>query len=531
VAGPGNILIKVGADAGQAVKELSKVNGALGDSMTRSEKVGAALKRAAVPATIALGAIAVGAKKAVDAASDLNEQQNKTMVVFGRSGKAMVAWSRTLAESFGLSSRAALEAAGTFGNMLVPMGFSRKAAAGMSKQLVELAGDLASFNNASPEETLDALRSGLAGESEPLRKFGVFLSDARLKQEALKQGLYSGKGALDAHAKAAATMALIMRDTADAQGDFARTSSSAANAQRVQAAETENLTATLGQGLLPYYQAGLALLVKLTKATAGHTTAVKIAIGVVAGLSAAILAANVAIKAYTVAETVAKAATIAFSAANRAMMVSLATNPVTLIILAVVALGAALVVAYKKSATFRAIVQGALNGVLAAARALGRGFEWLLGAAQSAFRWIVDHWRLGLFALGPLGAAIYVLVTRFDQLKAAGVAAFNLIDRAISPVIGAVKALIGWVKDLIGWLGKIHVPHISIPHIPGLSSSSLLYFTPLDARGRSVGAPRAMVAGGAGAITVNIYGPVDPEGTARALSRVLRQHDQRQGRR
>jgi len=204
---------------------------------------------------------------------------------------------------------------------------------------------------------------------------------------------------------------------------------------------------------------------------------------------------------------------------------------VTLIILAIVALGAALVVAYKKSETFRAIVNSALGAVTAAARALGRGFEWLLGAAQSAFRWIVDHWRLALFALGPIGAALYVLANHFDQVKAAGVAAFNLIRRAIDPVVDAVRALIGWVKDLIGWLGKIHVPHISIPHIPGLSSSSLLYFTPLDARGRTVGAPRPMVAAGAGAITVNVYGPTDPEGTARAIARVLRQHDQRQGRR
>ena len=62
------------------------------------------------------------------------------------------------------------------GNMLVPMGIGRKKAAEMSKQLVELAADMASFNNASPEETLDALRSGLAGETEPLRKFGVFLN-------------------------------------------------------------------------------------------------------------------------------------------------------------------------------------------------------------------------------------------------------------------------------------------------------------------------------------------------------------------
>ena len=517
-AGPGNILIRVGAEAGQAVRELGTLNNALGGSMTKSQKFAAGLKKAAVPATIALGAIAVGAKKAIGAASDLNEQANKASVVFGASGRSIVAWSKTLASSFGLSSRAALEAAGVFGNMLVPMGFSRKEAAAMSKTMVELAGDMASFNNASPEETLAALRSGLAGESEPLRKFGVFLSDARLKQEALKQGLYSGKGALDAHAKAAATMALIMRDTADAQGDFARTSDSAANQSRIQAAETENLSAALGQGLLPYYQAGQKLLISLTKATAGHTTAVKVAIGIVAGLSAAILVANAAIKAYTIAQTVAKAATAAASLAWRLLNLAFVASPIGLIITAVLALGVALVVAYKKSETFRNIVNGALNSVAGAARWLGRAFEGILHAASSAFSWIIAHWKLALFAFGPIGAALYVIVTRFEQIKGAAIRAFNAIVSAIQPVIDAVKTL-------IGWLGKIKVPKINLPHIPGIHVAGVGY-APAGA-GLYAG-PRAAAAGGG--VTVNFYAPVDPEGAARAIARVLRAHEVRQGR-
>jgi hypothetical protein len=521
VAGPGNILIRVGAEAGQAVSELSKVNRALGENMTKSEKIGAALKRAAVPATIALTAIAVGAKKAIAAASDLNEQTNKTMVVFGKSGSAVVAWSKTLASSFGLSQRAALEAAGVFGNMLVPMGFTRKEAAAMSKQMVELAGDMASFNNASPEETLQALRSGLAGESEPLRKFGVFLSDARLKQQALSQGLYSGKGALDAHAKAAATMALIMKDTADAQGDFARTADSAANAQRVQAAETENLTAALGQGLLPYYQAGLKLLISLTKATAGHTGAVKVAVGVVAGLSAAILAANAAMKAWTAMQAIAKAATIAWTIAQRALNFALASNPIGLVIVAVAALAAGLYIAYKRSETFRNIVNASLNSVAAAAAALARAFGRVVDAARSAFGWIIDHWRLGAFALGPLGAGIVLLANHFDRVRSAGVGAFNAIRGAVDAVARAIAAVVDAVKNLIAWLGRIHVPKISLPHIPGTKEAGGYGYAPVPAG-------QAVAAGGG--VTVNFYGPVDPEGSARAIARVLRAHEVRQGR-
>jgi hypothetical protein len=135
--------------------------------------------------------------------------------------------------------------------MLVPMGFAREKAADMSVTMVQLASDMASFNNASPEETLDALRAGLAGESEPLRRFGVFLSDVTVKQEALNLGLYTGKGNLDAAGKAAATYSLILKQTKDAQGDFARTGDGLANQQRKLSALIRDTNASVGEALLP----------------------------------------------------------------------------------------------------------------------------------------------------------------------------------------------------------------------------------------------------------------------------------------
>ena len=117
--------------------------------------------------------------------------------------------------------------------------------------MVKLASDMASFNNADPTEVLESLRSGLAGETEPLRKFGVFLNDARLKAEAMALGLYNGKGALDAQAKAAATYSIILKDTKDAQGDFADTSDSLANQQRIVKASLEDAAASIGKFLLP----------------------------------------------------------------------------------------------------------------------------------------------------------------------------------------------------------------------------------------------------------------------------------------
>lgn len=541
MAGPGNVIIRIGAQTADAVAGLSNVNRALGDTMTRSQKATAALRKAAAPAAIAMGAIAVGAKKAIDAASDLNEQINKTGVVFGQSGQDVVAWSKTLVESFGVSQTQALEAAGVFGNMLVPMGFSRDAAADMSKTMVQLAGDMASFNNASPEDTLEALRAGLAGESEPLRKFGVFLNDARLKQEALRQGLYKGKGALDAHAKAAATMALILKDTSDAQGDFKRTSDSAANQQRIQQAATQNLTASLGQALLPTYEALQKMLISVLGVLQGNTTAIQVAIGVVALFAAGILAANAALKIYQAAQVAVKVATAAWTAAQWLLNAALSANPIGLVIVGLVALGAALVVAYQKSQTFRNIVQAGLDAVRSAVGALDRAFDALKNAASVAFEWMKAHWKVGLFAFGPIGAAVFVIASNFDDVKAAAKTAANVVDNvwqvgkfafggvvggiqaiagAFSAITGACYAAISAVQSLMGWLSRIHVPKIDLP-------GPLLAPIPPVRHGPR---PSTTAAAAAAPITINVYGAIDPEGVARSIGRILHAHERRQGR-
>jgi phage-related protein len=526
-SGPGNIVIRIGAQTSDAVRGLGQVNKSLGDTMTTSEKMQAGLKRAALPAAAALAAVGVAAKQAIDAASNLNEQINKTSTVFGDSGKDVQNWSKTLAKSFGMSQVAALEAAGTFGNMLVPMGFSRKEAAAMSKQMVQLAGDMASFNNASPEETLAAIQSGLAGQSEPLRKYGVFLNDARIKQEAMNQGLYSGKGALDAHAKAAATTAIILKDTADAQGDFMKTSESAANAQRVQAAQVENLKASLGQGLLPAYQAILAIMVKVLDITAKHQTAVKVLVGIIAGLAGAILAANAAFKVYAAAQAAVKVATAAWTAAQWLLNAALSANPVGLVVVAVAALAAGLVVAYKHSETFRNIVNAAFHAVANAGHTLAAAFTAVKNAALAAFDWIVGHWKLALFAFGPIGAALYVIVTNFDKIRAAASAAFGYITGAVNSVLGAINSVINAVESLISALGRIRVPSIKLPHIPGT-----LILEPVSAgAGAGSRTAGATATSSAGAITINVAGAIDPEGTARAIIRTLQRHERRQGKR
>lgn len=198
------------------------------------------------------------------AASDLEEQTNKTTVVFGKAGKEITDFTKNSAKGLGQSKRAALEFAGTFGNLFRAIGLTEQKSADMSKRLLTLTADLASFNNARPDEVFDALRAGLVGETEPLKRFGINLNDARLKAEALNLGLSNGKGVLDANAKAQAAFSLILKDTTLAQGDFARTSDSLANKTRTAKAELEDAAATLGSKLIPFalkaVQAGAGLI-------------------------------------------------------------------------------------------------------------------------------------------------------------------------------------------------------------------------------------------------------------------------------
>lgn len=202
--------------------------------------------------TFVTAPIVAGFAFAVKAASDLSESVNKTDVVFGKSAKAIHSFAQTSAKDLGISKRGAEEAAGTFGNLFVAMKIGQPEAAKMSTSIVKLAADLASFNNVSPEDALEALRAGLVGETEPLRKFGVNLNDAALREEALRLGLVkTTKDVLPPAAKAQAAYSLIMQQTAVAQGDFARTSDGLANQQRILKAELEDTAASVGSKLLP----------------------------------------------------------------------------------------------------------------------------------------------------------------------------------------------------------------------------------------------------------------------------------------
>jgi hypothetical protein len=255
------IEIKIGAsfddkDIRRAQAELQKLaNVTQRASMSMQQKLAATGKSfsdlgESMSKKVSLPIVAAGAL-AVKFASDLQESQSKVDVVFGRSAESVRKFGEDAAKSMGMSQAAALEATGTYGNLLRAMGLSETQSADMSTSLVTLAADLGSFNNVPIEEVFGALRSGLSGETEPLKRFGVNLNQAALKTEALALGLVSTGEEMSAGAKAQAAYSLIMKQTTLAQGDFARTSDGAANSMRIARAQLEDAAAELGTLLLP----------------------------------------------------------------------------------------------------------------------------------------------------------------------------------------------------------------------------------------------------------------------------------------
>lgn len=199
-------------------------------------------------------------KDATHAASDLNETQNKAQAIFGKQAGVMDKWAGGAAQNFGLSKQSALDYAAALGDMFTQLGNTGDQSAKMSQQVVKLAADLGSFSNMDTGDVLERIQAGFRGEYDSLQVLVPNINAARVQTEALTMTGKASATQLTAQEKAAATLAIITKDTSRAQGDFAKTSDQAANKAKINAARMEDLKAKIGQGLLPVYQAWLNLM-------------------------------------------------------------------------------------------------------------------------------------------------------------------------------------------------------------------------------------------------------------------------------
>ena len=275
------IVLEFQAETTKLKKELEDLKGRLGNVETAAKDAGKKTGKALddvgknanglkdtiknlgqqIAAAFAAREIIRFTKQTIDAASDLNETVSKSQQIFGDASKAVEDFASNSAKQFGQSKQQAIDAAASFGVFGKAAGLTGEDLSTFSTDLVALSADLASFGNTTPEEAALALGAALRGEAEPIRRFGVLLDDATLKQEALAMGLIkTTKGALTPQQKVLAANAVILKQTADAQGDFARTSDGVANQQRILEATFKDLQTEIGQKLLPTFNSALTSL-------------------------------------------------------------------------------------------------------------------------------------------------------------------------------------------------------------------------------------------------------------------------------
>lgn len=232
----------------QAIKDLGKEAQTTGEKLQtvgdKISSIGSNLKWLSVGATTAMTAM-------VKSASDLNENLNKTEVVFGDMSSEIEDWSKTTLTSFGIAQSSALEMASFFGDMATSMGLTTEQASEMGKELVGRAGDMASFKNVSLEVAQTGLSAIFTGQAQSLKKFGIVMTEANLEAYALANGFAKQYKDMDQAEKVMLRYAYVMDMTSNAEGDFVETSDGVANSVRVAQESLKEASATLGQELIP----------------------------------------------------------------------------------------------------------------------------------------------------------------------------------------------------------------------------------------------------------------------------------------
>ena len=190
------------------------------------------------------------AKESVQYASDLEEVQNVVDVTFGASSKVIDEWAANASDKFGLTRLQAKQFSSTIGAMAKSSGMAGDEIVTMSTDLAGLAADMASFYNLDYETAFQKIRSGISGETEPLKQLGINMSEAALSAYALAEGYETAYKDMSQSERMFLRYQYLMSATADAHGDFERTSDGFANSVRQLETLLTELKATIGEALI-----------------------------------------------------------------------------------------------------------------------------------------------------------------------------------------------------------------------------------------------------------------------------------------
>lgn len=423
-----------------------------GESMARgvSSGFGAKIKGYIAPmaAGFAASFAAIGItnfiKESVTAASDFGESANAIKVAFGDAATDVAKLGEDAATRLGLSSTQFNQIATRFSSFAGTIAGSSGDVVGVIDDLSQRGADFASVFNLEVNEALGLFQSGLAGETEPLRRFGIDLSATAVEQYALNSGLIENKKQLTESIKVQARYGLLMQSTAKTAGDFANTSGGLANQQRILDAQTAELQKKLGNYLLPV-MASLATFANTTlipalsgfadvianvgKWIADNIPTVTTFIGVLGGLLLIFNRAAIATKVWAAAQAV--------------LNVVMAANPMTLIAIAVAALIAGIVYLATKTTFFQDTWKAMTAAVTAAWNATVKFFSDTFTA--------IGNW-FGKYVIAPITAGWNAVIS-FIRTVLGNIT--KAVSDTVTNVITFFKNLPANILNGLGNLGNV----------------------------------------------------------------------------
>ena len=255
----GDLQIGIEVNTNEIDKLKAKLNGLEGQTKKNNLGIGklaasfGVAKLAIGAATKALNAAGQTIKKGINLARDLEESNNKLRVTFRGIEDDATKARDALVSAYGLSRNEATDLLGATGDLLTGFGFQRKEALKLSESVQQLAVDLASFQNleGGAERASQALTKALLGETESAKALGIVIRQNTPEFIEQVKTLMETEGVTQQVAKAQVIYQQAVTQSANAIGDFERTSESLANRQRRLQAVQDDIAANLGRAFLP----------------------------------------------------------------------------------------------------------------------------------------------------------------------------------------------------------------------------------------------------------------------------------------
>lgn len=371
---------------------------------------------------------------AIKAASDMEETMSKFSVVFGESADAVKAWSDDFAGAVGRSKQQIASFMAGAQDLFVPLGFAADAATDLSKQITTLAIDLGSFNNMADEDVMRDLQAALTGSGEVMKKYGVIVSEAAVKQELLNRGI-DPKAATD-QMKVQARLNLIMAGTTAAQGDAIRTSGGFANQMKALEGNIKDAAVAIGAALLPVVTPLVTKASAIIKILGAWTMNNVALVKTVAMVAAGIAAAGVAIVGIggTISVLGMALGGIAGLLSGLAGLFGLIVSPIGLVVAAIVA-GTAAFVHFTETGQWLA-------------NTLMGDFSTAFGTIKDGIKGVADALKAGEFRLAGEIAMTGLKLAFFEATKSIRTMWINFNKDLVGAMVAAADAILGVVNSV-----------------------------------------------------------------------------------